>query len=246
MMKLGKKAARVDSRTLKMAKYLKGLELPPLPVAAAWSVGVKNWPMDMNDQIGDCTIAGAVHLQQLWTAMASDEVVAADDKVLSAYEAVSGYNPSDPSTDQGADLLTVLNYWRNTGINGRKILAYVQIDPKNIMHVQYGIHLFGGLYCGVQLPLTAQTQSRWVIVPAAGGQADPGSWGGHCIPLVDYDQTELTCVTWGSKIDMDYDWWKMYADEAYAIISPDWFNGDRESPAGFDMAALTADLQALA
>ena len=32
-----------------------------------------------------------------------------------------------------------------------------------------------------------------------------------------------------------------YCDEAYAVLAPDYFNG-RETPVGFDLATLEADL----
>ena len=44
-------------------------------------------------------------------------------------------------------------------------------------------------------------------------------------------------MTWG--------FWAAYCDEAYAIVSPDFFTGAQKTPDGFDMQQLQADLSDL-
>ena len=66
-MKLGRKAIKTDSRTLALGDYLTPA-LPPPPPAKDWTAGITGWGMMLNDNLSDCTIAGAGHAVQVWTA----------------------------------------------------------------------------------------------------------------------------------------------------------------------------------
>jgi hypothetical protein len=242
---LGKLPARHDPRTLMLAKYLH-TTLPVPPASCDWGKKVPRWPMYLNDKLGDCTCAAAAHMIQAWTRDAGPgEVRVTDAAVLKAYEAVGGYRPGDPSTDQGAVELDVLKFWRKTGIGGHKIAAFASIDPRSSGLVRDGIYLFGGIYAGVELPASAQDQDVW-DVPAGGpvGSGEPGSWGGHAVPIVAYDTRGLTCVTWGAELRMTWGFFATYFSEAYAVLSNDFLHGGR-APNGFNTAQLLADLAAV-
>jgi hypothetical protein len=242
--KLGKQPTRHDPRTLLLATYISPGKLPVAPAAAGWTAKVPNWPMMKNDTIGDCTCAAAGHLIECWSANAATIVVPTDDQIIAAYSAITGYNPATGANDNGANELDVLNYWRQTGIANQKIGAYVALEPGNHNHVEDAVFLFGGCYIGLALPVSAQNQAIW-SVPAGGpkGQGAPGSWGGHAVPVVAYDSRGLVCVTWGELKRMTWTFWDAYCDEAYAIISPEWFNDQQKAPSGFDLAQLSQDLQ---
>jgi len=250
--RLGKAKPRHDSRTLKLAKYLKPEALPPLPAMVDYTAAVKNnWPMMLNDSLGDCTIAAVGHCIELWTADAGTEFIAPDPQILAAYETLGGYVPGDASTDNGCVELDVLNYWRQTGIAGHKINAYASIDFTNQTDVKATLMLFGAAYIGVALPLSAQSQDVWDVPPGFSpgftltGEWEPDSWGGHAVPLVAYDANGLTCITWGAPKRLTWAWLAAYADEAYAVLSPDWIRTSGTAPSGFDLAQLQSDLAAV-
>jgi len=218
-MHLGKRSRRNDPRTLKLARYL----LPGAPGAALtapascdYTRGITNWGMMLNDQLGCCTIAAVGHAVQVWTANASQEVTVPDSAILSYYEQWDGYNPQNPSSDQGGVELDVLNDWRQQGFAGHSLDAYVAIElgtggsglgardsgqgealpppaltpatqPPISSQVALAIWLFGGAYIGVQLPIRAQKQKVWDVPQNPGPDDEPGSWGGHAIFLVGYD-----------------------------------------------------------
>ena len=50
--------------------------------------------------------------------------------------------------------------------------------------VQTAAWLFGGLYIGLQMPLSAQKQVIWDWTGSLAGPARPGSWGGHAVDVV--------------------------------------------------------------
>jgi hypothetical protein len=253
---LGKKAPRLDHRTLKLSNYLTPALAAP-PTRSGYLQKVAKWPMYLNDQLGDCVIAAAAHMIQQWTTYAGREVRITDSDVMLGYEQVGGYSPNDPSTDNGCDMLTALRYWRKVGFGGHRIAAYVSVNLKNPAEVAQAIYLFGGVYAGVALPVSAQEPTQtgqypcW-SVPHYGlnGDGSPGSWGGHCIPLFGYSLDKAgnpgtMLVSWGELYDMTWKFLRAYGDECWAVLSLDWFNKVGVAPNGFNLTQLAADLRKL-
>lgn len=247
-MKLGKQAPRLDPRTFKLSSYLKK-KLPPPPATESWIRKVPYWPMFLNDQLGDCVIAAMGHMIQQWTYYASqgkNMVVLSDAQILQGYRDVGGYVPGDPSTDNGCVMLDALKYWRRHGLASHKILAFVSVDPLNIVEVQQAVYLFGNLYAGMALPLAAQEPvdpSKWTV-PTYGPYNDgsPGSWGGHCIPVMASSAFMHPLVTWGQVWTMTRNFRTAYCDELYAVLSTEWIEANGLSPSNFNLAQLQADL----
>jgi hypothetical protein len=242
--KLGKLDPKRDARTLQFKDYL--ITLPPIPAAVDWTEKVATWGMLANDAVGDCTVASGYHLDEVWTANTSTEVIATDAQALADYSAISGYTPDNPDSDTGCALIDVLNYWRQTGLNGRKIMAYAQVNCKNITRMKTAVALFGGIYLGIQVPSRAMDQFN-AGQPWTDTSPDDIE-GGHGVPGVAYGNSGidgLTLVTWGAKQFASWDWLAKYLDEAYVILSPDWFAANNVSPANFNLDQLQIDLKAV-
>lgn len=249
MRMLGKRAPRFDSRTLRLTRYTEALPAPP--PQASWQARVSRWGMMLNDTLGDCVCAAAGHMIEQWTTYAGAQVVPADSAILKAYELIGGYNPSDPSTDQGCDMLTALKTWRTSGIAAHKISAFMAIDGGVLSFdsdtlfrgVKRSVSLFGNCYLGLDLPLSAQSQpGGWFIDDKDPNASVPGSWGGHCVPVVAYDEQGLTVVTWGQLMPMSWHFLARYCDEAYAVLSQDWLSKEGKSGGGVDWTTLQKDL----
>jgi len=246
-LKMGKSVARHDPRTLLLASYVTP-SLPTPPASFDISAKVTAWGMMDNDQIGDCTCAAAGHLIMEWTANAGKKAATPTDKqIVAAYSAITGYNPVTGANDNGANELDVLNYWRQTGIAGHKIDAYMALEPSNHNHIMDSVYIFEGCYIGVQLPISAQAQTQnhqpWSVPPGGpSGDGKPGSWGGHAVPVVAYDARGVTVVTWGALQVMTWTFWEAYCDEAYSLLSKDYLNGKKQAPQGFSMNELQEDL----
>ncbi len=168
-LKLGKQTARHDPRTLLLASYVTPA-LPTPPASFDLTTKVSAWGMMDNDQIGDCTCAAAGHLLMEWTANAGKKMFTPTDKqIVAAYSAITGYNPTTGANDNGAVELDVLNYWRQSGIAGHKIGAYVALEPANHAHVMDSVYIFEGCYIGLRLPKSAQAQVQnhqpWSVPP---------------------------------------------------------------------------------
>jgi hypothetical protein len=221
--------------------------IPPPPPQVDWSRGFNiDYGMMGNDTLGDCTEAAKGHAIQIWSLNLGRMVTVPDSIVLSAYESECGYVPGQPATDQGGVELDVLNDWRKSGFGGHKLLAYVATSPGDVMHIQQAIWLFGGAYIGVALPLTAQAQTEWALVPDDGsGGAAPNSWGGHAVWCFGYDSIGVSFITWGKRMRMQWPFWATYTDESYSLISQDWLNSSSVAPSKLNLDALMNDLAAV-
>ena len=191
-LRLGKLAHRHDPRTLMLARYLEAA-LPQVPPAWDWAKVsaslIPAWGMLGNDQYGDCTIAGLAHQVMLWDAQLGNAVTFTDQQVESFYFGMSG------GQDSGLVELDVLNKWRQDGFYGHKLLGFAKVDAAYRPHIEAAIWMFGGAYIGLALPISAQTQEVWDVVPGPDGKA--GTWGGHAVLLTSFDDDGVTCVTWG-------------------------------------------------
>jgi hypothetical protein len=239
--KLGKLPVRTDVRTLRMGRYVDTQKLPTPPDTLDLADRVGDWPMYANDRIGDCTIAAAGHMIEAWTGESSGHAVEISERsVLSAFDHVKQVDPL--SGEEGAVVIDVLKYWRKQGIGRHRIGAFARVAVYDHALARASAWLFGGLYVGVQLPLTAQDQQVWDWTGSLSGPAKPGSWGGHAIDLVRYGENGVTVVTWGRLQEVTWSFWDRYCDEVYAILSTDFLDHGK-APNGFDLAALKADLE---
>lgn len=241
------------AKVVKLGTYLKP-EIAAPPAGVDYSL--KALPclslVMLNDQLGDCTCAGACHCVGIWTGNAGKLFIATNDEVLELYESCGGYKPGDPSTDQGCDEVTVLDYLSNTGFpDGSKLAGYVSVDATNQTEVMQAAFLFGSLYFGVDLP------DSWISpFPSVNGftwdadQPDPSN--GHCIVGTGYNDQGIQIDSWGLLGTIT---WAGVASlctpgaggALYALLSPDWIDqATAKAPSGFDFATLTADLQAMA
>ena len=213
----------------------------PLPAPAptvSYEKLVAEWPMALNDQLGDCTIAGFEHVL---------EVHAAEVSATFAY-------PGDPSTkstyfgltggpDSGLLLSTVISAASTVGLFGHKVIGAASVQPTDTTSLKQTIDFWGAAYVGVQCPQSAQQQfssgQPFTVVPGSPIE------GGHCIIFVGYDFDYLYAVTWGGVVQVAWSWWALYGSQAFALIT-DFFTAAGHGPTSqLDLPALTADLAVL-
>lgn len=235
-MSLGKRAPRLDPRTLRLERYLPGVPaLLPVPPACDWIHAHTAWPLYQNDAIADCTVVAAAHQILAWTAWRGAGAAVPEGDVVEAYLDLSGGDAS-----AGAVEIDVLKRWRSAGVGGHTITAFVAVDPRSADHVRAAIALFGGCTIGLQLPRTAE-HGPWTTATPVADSAEVGSLGGHCVTALAFDVEGLTVITWGAPRRMTWEFLRTYADEAYAVLSPDFLTRG-QAPNGLDATALTRDL----
>lgn len=237
--RFGKHPPRVDYRTLRFKDYLSATLAPP-PVTYNVLTNVyqklktndpaKLFPMDGNDTLGDCTIAGLAHAVTTYNGLIGTHKIMTKKAVEKLYFHLTG------GPDSGLNELDVLNYWRQNSVDGLEIMAYVKLDPKNHTNVQQAIRLFGGVYLGFQVQENCQQEfadhQPWTPGPLTND--------GHAVYAVAYDASGVTVLTWGNTQQATWAWWDECVDEAYAILPPQ--AKDPNFAPGFNLAQLQADL----
>jgi hypothetical protein len=245
--RLGRLPARRDARTLMLSNYLQAGQLPSAPAEYDSASKVSAFGMLANDTLGDCTVAGLLHMIEIWASQNGPQPHFTDAQAIALYSELCGYVPGNSDTDQGGVEIDILKTWRKSPILGYPLAAYVSVDPTNFEHLKIAHWLFGSLYLGVELPTSAQGETVWSDL-----SGDPGSWGGHCVATSGYknasclSDSRLTVVTWGTKQDATPEWIAKYCDEVWAPLSPAWLNAQETAPNGFNVAQLKADLALLA
>ena len=229
------------------------LPAPPPSCSYAYKAGPALSQMYLNDQLGDCVIAGIAHLLGVFSGNAGlPPIQLTAAQITALYSAIGGYVPGDESTDQGCDERTALAYWQQTGAPAgqNQITGWVSIDGTDPARFQTALWLFENLLFGVELP------DKWIDpAPAASGftwdVAGPSNPdNGHCFVGVGYTPAGVQIDSWGMIGTITNPAIANYATaggsgELYAVISPAVIaRATAKAPSGFDWAQLQADFSA--
>lgn len=243
--KLGKLPPRRLMSTPSFGDFLARRSDWPDVAPRGWEYALPATGLDIlgNDTWGDCAEAGAMHLIQVQTANAGVPLHGTLEQTLDLYSAVTGFDPKDASTDQGTELLSLLQYWKNVGIKvttagglvvTHHILGWASLDISSVPQMRYASDLFGGTYLGVNLPESAEDDtSNWTVNPA-----NSKIVGGHCITGVGQGSAGGHLISWGVLIPFTWNFMHQFLDEAYVVVSPEWLRANGQSPSGLDLPGL--------
>jgi hypothetical protein len=254
--RLGRRRPVARCPRLSLRNYLTP-GLPTPPAAVDYSAKAKSAIAEMydNDKLGDCVIACMGHVVGVLTGNSGTKpLLFKNRQVISLYEAIGGYVPGDPSTDQGCDEQTALNYWQQHGAPAgttNTIAGWLAVDATNAGEVRTALWLFENLIFGMELP------DAWVNpAPSASGftwdvagAADPNN--GHCVAGVGYDAEGVTIATWGMTGELTDAAVAQYASpasngELYTAVSHDAISKITDkAPNGFDWSQLIADFDSI-
>ncbi|MEO8886585.1 MAG: hypothetical protein ABI367_11020 [Mucilaginibacter sp.] len=234
---------QADPRTLIFANYVDPATLHTVPMQMDFTTMVKKpWRRMGNWTLSDCTCAAAGHMIECWTANTTTEDIVLTREVITAFSALTGYDPETGKNDVGVNYLDALNYWRNTGIGDHKIRAYTKVDHKDYNMVRAAVYLFGGGYLGLNLPNTIIKKDIWEVMPGGlTGDRAPGSFGGHAVNIVAYDETYITCISWGKVKKLTWEFLDTYCYALFAVMTDDYL-AEGKTPLGLNLAMLEADL----
>ena len=219
------------------------LPAPAYPVDVRSGIADGDWQMCGNgpdptctvapEGVGDCTFAGRQHYRMAKAAhYGQSETWETSDELVREYLAY------DHGQDVGAVISDLLLSWYRAG----KILAFAPVDHADPAAVDSAMAAFRGAYCGVDLtPDADQLFSQgqpWTV--ADGQQPDPND--GHCIVKVYADGNTDPYdgwISWGQFQRSTQDWTRACLTECWVLITSE------DEAAKVDMAALTADIEAL-
>lgn len=241
--KLGRRRPKARPQCLWFGAYFDRSKATPPPATVDYSAKAMASiaKMYLNDQYGDCVIAGKYHAEGVWSGNELDSpgiAVGTDQEVYSAYQTICGPG------DNGCVITDVLDYFRANGLSFsgsvRKIDAYVSIDWTNKLEVQVALYLFGALTIGINLPSAWTNDAVWDVT-------DTQIVGGHDVTCVGYDDQGVQVSSWGRIYTITWAAFvsKTWLEEAYVMLAPDWYGNEKLAPSGVDAAMLAQDLTKL-
>ena len=253
--RLGRLARSHDRRIPMLHNLIAGAALEPVVPAVDYTAGM---PADLgmmkNDTLGDCTCAAYYHAIQVWSFNSLKNIdTEPDTDVLDLYEQACGYKPAQGGEGPGGNEQHVLTYILKKGapygLNGQQrhnIIAFVEVDVKNIDNVKRCIHDCGVAYIGFNVPQYIMPPDEeplavWDVNP----QANNTLVGGHAVVLAGYDANGARVISWGKYYTMTWAFFAKFVDEAYAIADPEWISEKKTTPGGLTVLQLEQAMQAL-
>lgn len=143
-----------------------------------------------NNEVGDCVIVCILNYIREVYYRAGREDKVTDDLAIPLYSKITGYIPGEPSTDQGTNPEDALNYWKENPIADAVLVDFTRIDHTDQNALKNSIVKTGAVMLICEMSVEQQEQKEWLPI----GQ--PGSWGGHCVAVVQYVGPDYTAITW--------------------------------------------------
>lgn len=215
--------------------------------------------------LGCCTCAAPCHGVDEWTAGGDAPVVITADQCITLYCLSCGYVIGDPSTDQGGDELTVLDYIATKGVDGNslhQLAGSVAIDASNVTEMREASFITGGVELCLELPNAYVNpfpgpDAVWDV--GTGPDYVPQQSQGHCVhgrgaytTNGPNGQPAWGLTTWGTPV------WLTTRAAAYycvpaqggsvnAALSKEWIaKASGKAPNALDFDGLTTALTAVA
>lgn len=216
---LGKRAPS-NRLAVPFASFLTTLPTTPLSDTAP----NYSYPMDGNDNVGDCVVAGWDHFRQTVTGLLTGtQKNFTQDEIWAFYKTQnpnfdpkgnSNTNGAGSSSDRGMDIQVFLEYL----VAQKYILGFAKVDYKNEAELKAAIYIGLGLMVGVVLDEAQMGQQfvngLWDYIKGSPQE------GGHCPPLLGYlgAPDQITCVTWAKLVQCTMPFILNQMDEAWFIL----------------------------
>jgi hypothetical protein len=246
----GRHAPRARGPRLSLKNYLDESQLPEV-ANVDFSTHAKGLADVLgNDELGDCTSAGVLHALETILGVAGTPASFTREEAIHFYSLSTGYDPSDPSTDQGGDEISVLDFAAEHGIDGKglhQIAGSILVDACNKTELRWCIANLANIYYGVALP-----DSYVNPFPAGNGfvwgPGTPNPNNGHCFIAYGMNDEGSLIDTWGELGVFTYEAQTKLATnagggEAHALVTRDLLSAaGQKSPGGFAWQDLLSDL----
>lgn len=228
--KLGKRPPK-RAATLQLSDFL--TTIPDHPVVDPAPVPVNGFPMDRNDQAGDCVVAGLDHaLQAIAVQLGVPRKNWTDAQLLAYYQTqnpgFTDWSQGGTAADGGMDIQTFLEHLVSTG----DILAFGAVDHTDREAMRAAVYVGLAVVTGETLDVAQQKQQVWDWVKSS------PTWGGHCTTAVSYDTGDQGLVTWGEVVEATDAFFAHQVEETWFVLTTDLVNhpGFRDH---FDLAGFS-------
>lgn len=222
-----------------------GFVSEPPPLVVDRSHLTPQFKMFYNDTIGNCTCAAVYNAMIAWQSLTDSGIAIPEILAVELYSAVTGYNPENPSTDQGAAEDDVLAYGVRTGYATRDYLyspMWGTIDPGNINLMASAVAKFGVAYQGVVMRRgdMERLDSGQPLDTVSG--MDMSIAGGHALLIWSYEglrpNDRVQLITWGTLITATWEWVLARSIECHGLFFPQLMSPAHQKLIGLDLDSL--------
>ncbi len=234
-MRYGRLPAQFPGSVKDLTTYVAG-PLPAPPSEA--TVPHVAWGMLGNDRYGDCGVAGLEHAFEADAAIANESESEPDDQ-----QAIDYYLAYTDGQDTGVVLSQYLAHVRAHGYYGHTVDSFAPVTVSDVPTLQSVVSLFGFAYTGITVT-SSMEEAFGQGVPWTTSLAQGAVAGGHCVPIVGFDDSFLYAVTWGGVQPISYPAWHLIADEAWAVLTGEFVQAGGDGHV--NLAALRADIDRMA
>ena len=252
----GCKLSKHEPAGLRLKDFLHAaVAYPSSPTTCDWAAKAAKEIADIegNDQYGDCVFAEDAHYIGLLTANANTLFDYSEAQTLADYSALTGFSPSNPASDQGADPIADLNWRVAKGYaDGSKDAGWALVDGSNWAEVQYAVSTFGNLKMWFGIPdsiANSLPSSSGFVWDATAGNADDANGhaiggSGYSTNLVAASHDGIDVMTWGMRGRVTKaalaKWFVTSQGGGLAVrVSTDWISKNSgQTPSGLNVSAL--------
>jgi len=207
-------------------------------------------PMLGNDRAGCCVFATFMHYLQVLAEYTHVKLPhgPTEQECISAYSAVTGYDPRIPSSDQGtyyAGQGGAFDYWIKHGIicGGKlnKLTDIVVLDQNNQIAMKDALNIGPVMFGAMMSESDVDSAFMW-------DDHQGPILGGHAFLGLGYEtllsgKTYWDMVTWNGSWRATDTWIAQAVDEAYLPLNLAFFNAQGLNPAALNFAQITAAMR---
>src|SRR5208282_5472764 len=202
---------------------------------------VNSWyPIDCNQRIGNCTIAGVDHLARASVKLYGGKYSYPTEPLIE-----KTYFGFTKGQDTGLNEEFVMKEWVGPGIFGSKAKVFAPVSRSSLLQWHQAISMTGALYLGIACPESAQRafqkeQETGNLVPWVyeGEQTEDG----HCVVALGYGPNGgLHCATWGGIAVLTPSFLAHYLEEAWVVVTEELAEAKKDT-LGLDLEAIEADI----
>lgn len=192
--------------------------LPPAPATFDYATKI-TYPMDLNDQYGDCFYASICHHDNTFTGNIGVQSVFSLSSIKSRYFALSG-------GDNGLSDPDVQGEWKNRYIadaKEAKAIDFLYVNTTDPAAISSGMYYFGGTQ------FTFTVAGSWINNSNTGAIWDANSYSnnnnGHAVHWAGVDSKgNYKLVTWGTYVWITPAGVRVCNPDGFIVFSVRWFD----------------------
>ncbi len=181
---------------------------------------VDTWCLGENDTFGTCAFAMCGNHDCVVSTFNGAPEIMSDGEIEAMDHAVTGFIPTDPKSDHGTAVATLLQYWHTNGWTGDPMFKPVTWHQVTFDQIADTIKNYAACYAWFMLPHTPDGIDYDFSDDAVTNNV-PGV-GPHAMLIVGAQPGFFQIVTWGEVKTVSEEWITKFGQGYFAVQHPNW------------------------